>query len=273
MSVVLADAGTVAFSQGNASTFTGGLVATNGVTLSLANGSQPGAGDATMASGATLSVRGAASVGGTLTLAFGSRFVIGVADGVCGCVTAQDVLICGNVEVSVRGQLTTTAQPILVKASKFTDGDLARFAVSTADGDWPATWNGGERPNESIVGRFAAWKSAYGVTQLDAAAESAFLLGEAPAGGRAKSAATEAGSCAQLDVANVELSETAVKITAKRTLEKANGIVYVMYGDSPDRLDKAAAAIVGEGGLVTVPREVASFGFYRLCVGYRVPGE
>lgn len=79
MSVELSGSGTVAFNSD--SSFTGGLVATNGVTLALGYGAKPGNGPVTMKDGTTLSIPGNAEISTALSMARGSAIRLGAVNG------------------------------------------------------------------------------------------------------------------------------------------------------------------------------------------------
>ena len=141
--------------------------------------------------------------------------------------------------------------------------DGASILCVYAASDWPAAWTDESLVPAEVRARFDGWKAAFapGVAEFGAAAESAFLLGVAPA-----------DAARTISAASIALDEGVVKVTALPALDTVNGVVYVRYGATPATADGFKSVAIGKDGVATVvlngepPAE-----FYRICVGYAVP--
>ena len=172
------------------------------------------------------------------------------------------------------GQAAGTAASLAVEGGDVAVQDVpyARLAARlSADGQvvgdttyaWPAAWTDKSQVSAEIATRFGDWKAAFapGVAEFDGAAESAFLLGVAP------TATTQT-----LSAASIAVEGNAVKVTGRPALDKANGVVYVLYGPTPATEAGCKAVDVGEDGEGVIQLQGSPPAeFYRIGVGYTIP--
>jgi hypothetical protein len=129
---------------------------------------------------------------------------------------------------------------------------------------WPEKWNDGKIPGAGMLGKYGAWGCRYDA--FDSDSESAFLMNINPN--------TRAGvSGKDLAVTDIAHDGDFVTITTSQDLSKANGVVYVMYGVS---LEKMVMPVECEfdakngNEIVNLDGSMGS-GFFKVCVGYELP--